>query len=198
MSTGPWRVDTWSEGGDPVPGRQGIAFFTAEAASAGELPAQSPSLEDVFRRYSMDVAALGHSILGRADETDDLVQDVFILALRGLKRVRQPELVKSWLMTITVRVARRRLYRHKRTRLSYDETAFEGLVAPTASPEHRVLYRRLLGVLDMLPVDLRIAWALHYLEAESAESVAELCGWSRSTAKRRINAARAQVMKHLS
>lgn len=171
-----------------------------EAAPADGLSTSAPSIEDVFRRYSMDVAALGYSILQRSDETEDLVQDVFMLAFRGLKRVRQPELVKSWLMTITARVARRRLYRLKRmsTRLTSDETVFDGLVAPTASPEHRLLYRRLLGVLDMLPVEQRIAWALHYLEAESAESVAELCGWSRSTAKRRINAARAQVMKQLS
>ena len=184
-----------------TPDGQDLALAAVEAApGGGSLPAQAPSLEEMFRRYSMDVAALGHSILGHSEETEDLVQDVFMVAFRGLKRVRQPELVKSWLMTITARVARRRLHRLKRMtmRLTYDETVFDGLAAPTASPEHRVLYQRLLGVLGMLPIDLRVAWALHYLEAESAESVAELCGWSRSTAKRRINAARAQVLKQLS
>ena len=183
-----------------MPERQGVTALVGEATPVDGVPSPAPSIEDVFRRYSVDVAALGHSILGRSDETEDLVQDVFMLAFRGLKRVRQPELVKSWLMTITVRVARRRLYRRQRmrTRLTYDEAVFDGMVAPTASPEHRVLYRRLLSVLEMLPVEQRIAWALHYLEAESAESVAELCGWSRSTAKRRINAAREHVMKQLS
>jgi DNA-directed RNA polymerase specialized sigma24 family protein len=38
---------------------------------------------------------------------------------------------------------------------------------------------------------------LHYLQAESAESVAELCGCSRSTAKRRISAAQEQVLQQM-
>jgi RNA polymerase sigma-70 factor (ECF subfamily) len=163
-------------------------------------PASGLDIEDIFRRYSSEVAAVAHSILRRADETEDLVQDVFMVVFRGLKRLRRPDLVKSWLMTITVRVARRRLRRRRRMseRFIGEETAFDELVAPTASPEHQALCRRLVSVLDALPVDLGIAWGLHYLHAESAESVAELCGWSRSTAKRRINAAREQVLKQLS
>jgi RNA polymerase sigma-70 factor (ECF subfamily) len=180
--------------------RPGVTFFPVPTEPAEQLPQSAPDIEDLFRRYSSDVAAVAYSILERGDETEDLVQDVFMVAFRGLKHVRQPDLVKSWLMTITVRVARRRLQRRKRMieRFTNDEAAFDGLVAPTASPEQQVLYRRLLAVLDALPVDQRLAWALHFLHAESAESVAELCGWSRSTAKRRINAAREQVLRQLS
>ena len=39
----------------------------------------------------------------------DLVQDVFVEAARGLRRLRQPEAIKSWLAAIAVRTVRRRL-----------------------------------------------------------------------------------------
>lgn len=175
-----------------------IAVTADDGVSLG-LP-RALSIEELFRRYAVDVAALGYSMLGRADETDDLVQDVFVVAWRGLKRIRQPELVKSWLMTVTVRVARRRLQRRKTlwTRFSYDEGAFDDMVSPNASPEDRLLFRRAFHVLDSLPVEQRRAWMLHHLESKSAESVAELCGCSRSTAKRRINAAREQLLQQMS
>jgi len=45
-------------------------------------------------------------------------------------------------------------------------------------------------VLDELPVDDRMAFALHLIEGETVERIAELCGCSLATAKRRV--ARAQ------
>ena len=158
-----------------------------------------PSIDDLFRRYSVDVAALGRAVLGRGDETEDMVQDVFMVAFRALKGVKHPELVKSWLMTIAIRVARKSLQRRnlRWTRLTFDETAVEEVAAPGVPPEDRLLFRRLFRVLDTLPVKLRLAWVLHYLQAESAESVAELCGCSRSTAKRRITAAQERVLQQM-
>jgi len=78
-----------------------------------------------------------------------------------------------------------------------DDTEFERVPAASVSPEHRDMVRRLYGVLDRLPVDLRIAWVLRHVQEETVPSVAELCGWSLSTAKRRIQAAEERVTKRL-
>lgn len=148
-------------------------------------------LEQFFRRYAPYVARIGHRLLGRDDEVDDLIQDVFLAAHRGIRQIRDPDAVKGWLATVAVRQCRRRL-RARRLRAllhldaadDYYEVADRG-----ASPEHRAMIAGVYRVLDRLPVDQRLAWTLRYVEGERLERVAELCGCSLATAKRRIKAA---------
>ena len=53
-------------------------------------------------------------------------------------------------------------------------------------------------MLDKMPTDLRLAWSLRYMHEETVESVAELCGCSLATAKRRISAAQGRINEELS
>src|SRR6185437_11293417 len=55
------------------------------------------------------VARLVFRLLGREDEVDDVVQDVFVSLFGNLKNIRRPEALRGWLATTTVRMARRRL-----------------------------------------------------------------------------------------
>jgi RNA polymerase sigma-70 factor (ECF subfamily) len=166
------------------------------SADAGALevtePADDPlDFDSVFRRYSPYVAAVAHRLLGRDADVDDTVQEVFMVAVRGLSSVRDPLAVKSWLARIAVRTARRRLQmRRFRTFLGIDDpTTYEALADEQASPEQRVLLQRVYRVLDSLPADQRIAWTLRHIEGEQLDAVAALSGCSLATAKRRIAAA---------
>jgi DNA-directed RNA polymerase specialized sigma24 family protein len=47
-----------------------------------------PGLDDLFQLYAPYVATIGFRLLGRDHELDDLVQDVFIEAHRGLHQLR--------------------------------------------------------------------------------------------------------------
>ncbi|HEX4337608.1 MAG TPA: sigma-70 family RNA polymerase sigma factor [Polyangiaceae bacterium] len=152
---------------------------------------RSLDLDTLFRRYSSYVAAVAHRLLGRDDEVDDTVQEVFLAAVRGLRSVRDPQAVKSWLACIAVRVARRKLRKRRmRSFFGLDDPATYGKVTdPGASPEQRALLERVYRVLDEMPTNDRVAWALRYVEGEPLESVASLSGCSLATAKRRIRAA---------
>ena len=163
-------------------------------------PVDDLDIEDLFRRYAPNVASMGLAMLGQRDEVDDLVQDVFLRAWRGMKRLEDAGAVKSWLMTIAVRVARTRLARRRFTRLFLPtgEVNVEEIAAPETSPEERVTLQRLYRILQRMPVDLRIAWVLRHVQSETVEEVARLCGWSLSTAKRRIADAEKRVGKKLS
>lgn len=156
-----------------------------------EVPLALLDLDALFRRYSSYVAAVAHRLLGRDEEVDDTIQEVFLIAVRSLRTVRDPGAIRGWLARITVRTARQRL-RKRRVR------AFLGLDAPAAyehvsdsgaSGEDRALLARVYRVLDALPANQRIAWSLRYIEGEPLESVATLSGCSLATAKRRIAAA---------
>jgi RNA polymerase sigma-70 factor (ECF subfamily) len=175
---------------------------TRFVAPADEQPDKGPpvaSIDDLFRRYASDVASLGIAMLGKNDEAEDLVQDVFLRAWRGLSRLQHPELVKPWLMTIAVRAARTRLRRRRVSRLwlGVEEPDFEQIAAPGTAPDDKVLFRRLFLVLEKMPVDLRIAWVLRHIQTETVENVAALCGCSLSTAKRRINTAHERVLRKM-
>jgi RNA polymerase sigma factor (sigma-70 family) len=151
--------------------------------------------EDVFRQYAPYVAALVLKLIGRPGDVDDVVQDVFMQAHRGLSSLRSAEALRPWLRRITVRRSRRWL--RKRWVLSWfreselDATA--ELVDPTASPEDRALVATVYRALERLPRDERLVWVLRVVEGETLESIADLLGCSVSTVQRRLRAAQAAM-----
>lgn len=148
-------------------------------------------LDTLFRKYAPYVAAVAHRLLGRDEEVDDTVQEVFLAAVRGLSAIRDPNAVKGWLARIAVRSARRKLRKRRlRSFFGLDEvTGGEAVTDRSASPEQKALLARVYTVLDTLPVNERLAWTLRYVEGEPLESVATMSGCSLATAKRRISAA---------
>jgi len=146
------------------------------------------------------VAAVILRLDGRGAEVDDLVQDVFVEAARGIGRLRQPDAIKGWLATIAVRTVRRRLRLRRMWRfLGLDRDAgLAELVDPAASPVDRLLLRAVYRVLDDMPVENRLAFSLHYIEGERMQAVASLCGCSLATAKRRVARAQRVIEERLS
>ncbi len=156
-------------------------------------------LTDLFGEHSTHVARLAYRLLGREDEVDDIVQDVFMSLYRHLDRIRQTEALRSWLQTTTVRMVRRRL---RVRRIGFllrlrDRVEAPELESPGASGEDRAALWRVHRALEGVSVNARIAWVFRYLEQESIDDVARLCGCSTSTAKRRIAEAHHVVRKAL-
>jgi len=150
-----------------------------------------PDLDALLARFAPYVASIGKRLLGREDEVDDLVQEVFLTALKGIHGLRDPDAAKSWLATVAVRNAHRRLRRRRVLQWLglADEVSPDDLVDETVSPERRAKLVRLYALLDRLPPDQRVAWILRHVEGERLDAVARLCGCSLATAKRRITAA---------
>ena len=146
------------------------------------------SLGDIYRRYGRYVAAVILRLDGRTAELEDLMQDVFLEAARGIAGLREPGAVKGWLATIAIRAVRARLrVRRARRFLGLDAGAgYENLIDPAASPHDRALIATVFRLLDEMPVEDRLAFSLHHIQGETLETVAALCGCSRATANRRI------------
>lgn len=160
-----------------------------------EVTAEVPSLREAYLRYGGFVSSLGLRLLGRREDVEDLCQDVFLEAHRGWGRIRHGEAVRSWLATVTVRLARRRLRMRALRRMvgldrDYDLTR---VADDCATSEERVLLAEVYEILDRTPVEDRLAWVLRHVHGESLPRVAELCGCSLATAKRRIAAAHTRI-----
>jgi len=165
------------------------------AAPRTKSDAPPATIESLYRSHSSYVAGIALRLLGRDAEVDDVVQDVFLSAWKGITALRDPGAVKGWLATVTVRIARRKL-RMRRVKQFFrfdDDPQYENVPAPGASAEERVLLAKIYALLDELPVEQRLAWTLRYVERQQLEDVAKMCSCSLATAKRRISAAQSAL-----
>jgi RNA polymerase sigma-70 factor (ECF subfamily) len=141
------------------------------------------------------VGAVVLALIGRPGDVDDVVQDVFIQAHRGLSKLRDPAAVRPWLRRIAVRRARRWL-RTRWVRRWFGESDADAqaqLVDASASPEERAQIAHIYRMLERMPKDERVIWVLRMVEGETLEAIAELLGCSVSTVQRRLRAADAAM-----
>lgn len=173
----------------------------ADAPAGHPRPAAPARLsdEELFIQFSPYVAGIALRLLGRDGEVDDLVQEVFFAAFKQRDQLRDAHAAKSWLAVIAVRTARHRL-RRRRLRefvgLDTFKPPFE-LRDPALAPDDCSLLSRVYEILDRIHVDCRLAWILRYVEGEKLEGVAERCGCSLATAKRRIATAHARLLSEM-
>jgi RNA polymerase sigma-70 factor (ECF subfamily) len=146
--------------------------------------------EALFRRYAPVVGGLALRIMGRDADLDDLVQDSFVAALRGLDRLREPQAFAAWLASIVVQTSRKVLRRRRLARrlgLHHPEPIdADALIARDAPPDAVLELRALYALLDDLPVRVRLALVLRRVEGHSLEEVASLMGTSLATVKRAV------------
>ncbi|HET8940308.1 MAG TPA: sigma-70 family RNA polymerase sigma factor [Polyangiales bacterium] len=173
----------------------------ATSVAVGSIPVAGAYMSEaqLFKRFAPYVARIGLRLLGREADVDDLIQEVFFAAFRQRDQLRDPQAAKNWLATIAVRTARRQLRRRRLRQfvgLDHGGPALE-LPDPQISPEKRALLARVYEILDSMGVERRLAWTLRYVEGEKLEVVAERCGCSLATVKRRIASAQALLLAEM-
>ena len=171
--------------------RPALRLVGAAPESATEAlrePLDPRDFDQVFRRYAPYVARVATRLLGSDGEVDDLVQDVFLEAHRGLTSVHTPAALGGWLARICVRRATRRLRRRKLLAwLSLDNVSERELPPlPGVTADERAEAHRLYRALDRLPAEERVAWLLRHVEGETLDDMVTLCGCSKSTVQRRL------------
>ena len=156
-------------------------------------------LDDAFRRYAPLVASITFRILGTHQDVEDVVQDVFLEARRWVSKINDPGALKAWLTTVAVRTARRRLRRRKLRMMLHlgDAPEYLELADAGASPRQRALLAEIYRVLDTVPVEERFAWTLRLVEGQSLPEVAQHCGCSLATVKRRVASAQRAISEAL-
>ncbi len=157
-----------------------------------EARASSPgAFAALVARYRRLVAALVARTTGRSDETDDLVQEVFLDAYRGLGSLREPERLKGWLARLALNRARmwgRRavLERGARARAGQVEAA---AAAETPAIERDEERRRLLAAIRELPAETQAVVTLRYLEGRPAPEIAAELGTTPEAVRMRLSRA---------
>jgi RNA polymerase sigma-70 factor (ECF subfamily) len=182
--------------GRAAPRRDVVVVAAAEALTDAELVDRARAgdrwaEEVIYRRHVAYVGWLVVRLIGRHDDAEDVLQDVFTIAFEHLRRLRDGTAVRAWLTRIAVSRTRRRLQRRRLMRMvgldrGADDATLAALAANGCSPETRAELRLVSDALATLPTNARIAWTLHRVEGLTLDEVARACGCSLATAKRRI------------
>lgn len=170
-----------------------LPLATSDAALAASLCANEPGASELlFDRYGPYVERLIVRVVGFDAEVPDLINEVFTRALEGVKGLRESSALKGWIGSIAIFTARVFL-RNRRTRrrlISFQSPAkLPDTPAATATPEMSQKLARAYAVLDGLPAEERIAFALRFIEGMELSEIAEVVGVSLATVKRRLGRA---------
>jgi RNA polymerase sigma-70 factor (ECF subfamily) len=164
----------------------------AEYAELVELAHEHPEagLTQLHKRFASTVNRLVWRLLGPDPDHDDLVQQVFFAMLTSIKQLRDPTKLEVWVRTVTVNAVRQELRRRSVRRLFWSEHKHIRRIGDLVEEvESRDLLEQCVDVLDKIPAAQRLVFVLHFVEGHSLKDVAEICGYSHITAKRRLKSA---------
>jgi len=131
---------------------------------------------------------------GREDEAEDLVQETWLRAARGLERFRWRSPLRTWLLGIAANVRRERARGRERRRRR--ESAAAGLdVSPVDAnvdlgTVDRVALER---AIDRLSDGQREALLLHDVHGYTHEEIAEMIGIEPGSSRARVSRARGAI-----
>lgn len=170
------------------------------------LAGENSAWEGLLKVYTRKIYNLCYRFTGRAEEAEDLTQEVFIKIFQTL---RSFDAAQGSFSTWLHRVARNHLVDHyRRTKADRLTDSIEDDVetvaakpspgiGPVASLEARELKEQLQRALDRLSPDLREAVVLRDLQDLDYLEVAQVLGVPQGTVKSRINRGRLELAKVL-
>ena len=158
--------------------------------------------ERIVQDYERRLFGFALRMTGNREDAEEIVQDAFVRAYRALAKMpaeHRAELkLQPWLYTITLNVTRNRLRSKKPTNVALDALADpEALIhqnnVPSETPEQvversddmRLVERALLD----LPVHLRAAATLRFIEGRSHPEIAEILQQPIGTVKSHVHRA---------
>jgi len=202
-----------------VPGRQG-ATAGSPSSAAGRfglepelrectLVAQAAAgdhaaFDQLVTVHQDRIARLAHRLLGWSSDVDDVVQDVFVDALRNLHGFDGRSSILTWLTRLTINRCRAhqrkqwlRLGFLRRRRDELYATCSASAPDPTDSSSTAETIHQVHSAIRQLPQRDREVIVLRYLEELSIAEIAKTLNLSRSTTDVRLTRARQRLEKVL-
>ena len=142
-------------------------------------------------RFAGEVNRMVWRLLGADQDHDDIVQHVFCKLLVSTDQVREAEKLGGWVRSVTVNAVYSELRKRSVRRLFLAAQAVqpEQFEDSVSNAESRQVLARVYTVLESMPIAERMAFSLRHIDGKPLAEVAELCGCSLATAKRRIGRA---------
>ena len=168
--------------------------------------------EELFEKHAAMVYTLALRLSGSAADAQDIAQDAFLRAIRGLANFREDSAAATWLYRITMNVWKNRVRSEKRRAFwktfSLDQGKEDGsgarplqIAAPEppadAALEQRAEKEILEKALAALEPEDRAILVLREIEGRSYEEIAGIAELQLGTVKSRISRAREALRRKM-
>ncbi len=186
------NVATASDGMFDREGSSADAF-----SSAGCARVDASDFDGIVEAHRRRITRLVYRLLGWSDDAEDVVQEVFLSALKNIKAFRGESGLSTWLMRIAVNKCRSHR-RSLRVRLRLLAGAAERVrrtrsARPEDASADAETFRRVRRAVRALPVRYREVVVLRYLEETPTTEVAEILGISQAAVDTRLHRARRRL-----
>ena len=161
--------------------------------------------DELYHRFRRQVAGNLYRVLGDRTDLEDLVQEVFVIAFRGLERFRGDARLSTWLYRICVNVALGKIRTRKRRpaavgvadldATSADPSLTERPETPDRTLERREDQERVYKALELLAPKKRIVLYLHEIEGLDLKEIAYLVDSNPVTVRTRLFYARREFYR---
>ena len=149
----------------------------------------------LFERHVAHVVRVLARILGSDRDLPDLVNEVFLVVHRGLRRC-PTERFRAYLTVLCVNVARNRLRsRRRRSWLTFDDVSVRHAASAVDSSDQREALEATYRLLEKMDDDLRICFSLRFIEGLELTEVGDACGISLATTKRWLQRAEREFLE---
>jgi RNA polymerase sigma-70 factor (ECF subfamily) len=161
--------------------------------------------DELYHRFRRQVAGNLYRVLGDRSDLEDLVQEVFVIAFRGLDRFRGDARLSTWLYRICVNVALGRIRTRRRRPTAIGVNDLDGaatdpsLTERPETPEKTLERQRdrelVYRALEQLAPKKRIVLYLHEIEGLDLKEIAYLVDSNPVTVRTRLFYARREFYR---
>jgi RNA polymerase sigma-70 factor, ECF subfamily len=172
------------------------------SGTSAPLAGAADAVDAMYGQHLTKVKRWARRLAGPSADLEDLVHDIFLVALRKGFQFRGEAAVDTWLFGITQRVVWSRRRKSQLRRWLFGRNQTELVPPEPRTPQHELERQeqsaRLYRALDRLSEVYRTTLILYELEELSGEEVARLTGVSLGTVWVRLHRGRERLMQILS
>jgi len=154
----------------------------------------APAFAEIVARYQTLICSLTYNATGSLSRSEDLAQEVFVVAWKELRQLREPEKLRPWLCGIARRLSANTRRREGREPTCAAEELGDEHHELTPGPADQAISREeeaiLWRSLERIPEIYREPLILFYREGQSVEQVATALELTGDTARQRLSRGR--------
>jgi RNA polymerase sigma-70 factor (ECF subfamily) len=155
------------------------------------------AFEDLIAVMERPLLYYATSLTGNPDSALDVLQEVWIRAFRGIRKLKDPGSLRSWLYSITHGIAvdriRKNYSREQAEKVQFED--FQEAEEPSFAEEDAAAVHQAIGEIGLKHREVLV---LHFLEDLSVAEIATVVGCSEGTVKSRIHYAKRAMKEILS
>ena len=149
---------------------------------------------ELIDSIKIDLYKIARTRLIVDDDIDDAVQETMIEAFNSLKKLRNNNLFKKWIIKILINKCNK-VYKKRMNNISYEELDAEKFVGNNFT-EHVISDLEFDDMLKNLNYDEKIAVVLYYLEDYTTKDISKILKTSENTIKSRLRRAKVKMKEN--